>query len=319
MRLNSHPLSLQQKILYNELNSLLLRSGVLFMGMMARQTNAVHTVLMKKTIRQRYLEVFIRAFLASLPPEEEEEEDLLPGLTSSLRRFGKVHHLGLDKDPVSGYLMGTGYAIINNTVFGDQTSLAPLTEKIEYLETGDLFNVAWENIPAWCRFCHVNGHRTIKCAHYLDVITCHRCHERGHRAAQCPTITPLSPVTPPSTNKVYEFPVTTGSKRIANTQFPSEQVPHTQDSTGNNSQSTTTTGTKGQMHSTRTLISIYVSQLTELNKNQHLRLVFFKLWSTILLRHYSGCDCSALYSWQASNLAHDVIIDHLESLYGHTT
>ncbi|KAI8334342.1 hypothetical protein BC941DRAFT_337934, partial [Chlamydoabsidia padenii] len=125
----------------------------------------------------------VRVSFTSLPVYDEEE--LLPGLATSLRRFGIMHHLELFKDPASGFRMGTGYAIIHKTLSEGQTLLAPLTHKIEYLETSEFFHATWADMSMWCRYCHEENHTKFNCAQALAAITCYQCHQQGYRAAQC--------------------------------------------------------------------------------------------------------------------------------------
>jgi hypothetical protein len=196
-----------------------------FMKAIHKQTDAVHAVMLKKANHQRYLELYtkkrsnhnlledglsfsvgkdtykimpsqaleddstiVRIFLSHLPPEEDE--DLIPGLQDSLRWYGQVHHLELNKDPDTQYFIGTGYAIINLKPGPDQTVLRALTHKIEYMTSGASFHAVWANMPTWCRYCHEEGHTKFDCAKSLAATTCYQCHLQGHRAAQCQKKTP---------------------------------------------------------------------------------------------------------------------------------
>jgi hypothetical protein len=190
-----------------------------------QQTDAVHAVMLKKANQQRYLEIYtkkrsshnllvdgflfsvgkntykiipsqaldddssiVRIFLSHLPLEEEE--DLIPGLHDSLKWYGQVHHIELNKDPDTQYFIGTGYAIINRKPGPDQTILRELAHKMEYMDSGASFHAIWANMPTWCRYCHEEGHTKFDCAKSLAATTCYQCHLQGHRAAQCQKKTP---------------------------------------------------------------------------------------------------------------------------------
>ncbi|KAI9334632.1 hypothetical protein BD770DRAFT_451506 [Pilaira anomala] len=115
-------------------------------------------------------------------------EEVLNGLKTSLAVFGNVLDIGISTEKAAGLFMGSGYAVLDislNPVTPD-IPYQKLSHQISWMEsTTDVFHATWNNMPAWCRYCHQDGHTKFNRDSSKARVLCYSCHEQGHRSYEC--------------------------------------------------------------------------------------------------------------------------------------
>lgn len=130
----------------------------------------------------------VRLKLSNIPLDKEDP-DVLQGLIHSLKIFGQILDIGINKSKATGFFNGTGYAVLDihqPTEAENTCKFQTLSHKISWREDpNESFHAKWNNMPMWCRYCHKDGHIKLDCKESKARILCYVCHEQGHRSFEC--------------------------------------------------------------------------------------------------------------------------------------
>ncbi|KAI9243955.1 hypothetical protein EDC94DRAFT_630085 [Helicostylum pulchrum] len=72
-----------------------------------------------------------------------------------MSHLGEIIDLGLYHKSDMGWFMGTGYAILRQD---PENNYSTLSHKLPWGDTGAFFHATFPDMPAWCRYCHEDGH-----------------------------------------------------------------------------------------------------------------------------------------------------------------
>ncbi|CEP15119.1 hypothetical protein [Parasitella parasitica] len=107
---------------------------------------------------------------------------LLQSLPEIMSKYGQVLDFGVKLDQQYGFMLGSGYATIQqlpNEVY------SKLSHTIPWNTGNDHCHATFPEMATWCRYCHDEGHTKYECPKAMASIVCYNCDGNGHRQAQC--------------------------------------------------------------------------------------------------------------------------------------
>lgn len=134
-------------------------------------------------------------------------ETIKSHLNTSLSRFGTVEELILYHENNGDWFLGEGMAVLGdvhpssltpdnaspnldaemeNENSNADSTLEPLTHKIDWGDGSRYFYASWKSMPLTCRYCHESGHSRADCPVKKTTLRCFRCQKVGHIRLECP-------------------------------------------------------------------------------------------------------------------------------------
>lgn len=123
--------------------------------------------------------------LTELPPlaKEDFSKIVLPALA----KFGEVLDYGLKFEPIRGFWLGAGYAVIHRHKNESYPKLEHTISLSMPEDATEYCYATFPDMPVWCRYCHAEGHTKYECAKSKARILCYSCDQYGHMSKECPS------------------------------------------------------------------------------------------------------------------------------------